>query len=172
MLMRDETSITEIPPLYACDGQIGAQVCVPITGTPARRGLHGGLNIHSGELLLLITGEWVQETPQAFLTRIRSHWRGWNIVLCEDRGAPHTADASRELAKDLHLEGRFLPLATPELNAMDHLWRQVKGRGLAHRSPPSIDASVDSACLDLLDRSHHERLHKAGGFSGNFWLTL
>jgi transposase len=172
MLLLDETIITEPPPLYACYGQIGAQVCVPITGTHARRVLHGVLNIHRGELLLLITGEWVQETHQAFLTMIRSHWRGWNIVLFEDRGSPHTADASREPAKDLHIEVRFLPIATPELNAMDHLWRHVKGRGLANRSTQSIDASADSACLYLLDMSHHERLHKAGVFSGNFWLTL
>jgi len=29
---------------------------------------------------------------------IRSHWRGWNIVLFEDRGSPHRAEASLELA--------------------------------------------------------------------------
>jgi transposase len=170
--MLDETSITETPPLYACYGRIGEQVCVPITGTHARRVLHGVLNIHSGEVLLLITEEWVQETHQAFLTMIRSHWRGWPIVLFEDRGSPHTADASRELAKDLHIEVRFLPIATPELNAMDHLWRHVKGRRLANRSTQSIDASADGACRYLLGMSRHERLRKAGVFSGNFWLTL
>jgi transposase len=172
ILMLDETIITETPPLYACYGRIGEQVCVPITGTHARRVLHGVLNIHSGELLLLITEEWVQETHQAFLTMIRSHWRGWHIVLFEDRGSPHTADASRELAKDLHIEVRFLPIATPELNAMDHLWRHVKGRRLANRSTQSIDASADGACRYLLGMSRHERLRKVGVFSGNFWLTL
>ena len=107
--MPDETIITETPPLYACYGRIGEQVCVPITGTHARRVLHGVLNIHSGELLLLITEEWVQETPQAFLAMIRSHGRGWNIVLFEDRGSPHLAETSLQLAKELHLELRFCP---------------------------------------------------------------
>jgi transposase len=170
--MLDETIITETPPLYACYGRIGEQVCVPITGTHARRVLHGVLNIRSGEILMLITEEWVQETHQIFLTMIRSHWRGWHIVLFEDRGSPHVADASRHVAKELHIELRFLPKATPELNAMDHLWRHVKGRGLANRSTQSIDASADSACRYLLDLSRHERLRKAGVLSGNFWLTL
>jgi hypothetical protein len=35
---------------------------------------------------------------------IRSHWRGWNIVLFEDRGSPHTAEASLELAFSLGIE--------------------------------------------------------------------
>jgi transposase len=64
-----------------------------------------------------------------------------------------------------------LPKATPELNAMDHLWRHVKGRGLANRPPQSIDASADRACRYLLDMSRQERLRKAGVLSDNFWLS-
>jgi hypothetical protein len=79
-------------------GRIGKQVWVPITGNRAKRIVHGVINIHSGEVVLLITQEWVQETHQYFLSMIRSHWRGWNIVLFEDRGSPHTAEASLELA--------------------------------------------------------------------------
>jgi len=169
--MLDETIITETPPLYHCYGRIGEQVCVPISGNRAKRILHGALNIRSGDVLLLITEEWVQETHQAFLTRLRSRWRGWNIVVFEDRGSPHTAEASRELANDLHIEVRFLPTATPELNAMDHLWRHVKGRGLANRPTHSIDESADSACRYVLEMSCRDRLRKAGVLSGNFWLT-
>jgi transposase len=171
ILMLDETIITETPPLYACYGHIGEQVCVPITGNHARRILHGVLNVQNGEVLLLITEEWVQETHQAFLIMIRSHWRGWNIVLFEDRGSPHTAGESLRLAGELHIKLRFLPKATPELNAMDHLWRHVKGRGLANRATQSIDESADSACRYILDMSRRERLRKAGVLSGNLWLT-
>lgn len=122
---------------------------MPLTGTHARRVLHGALNIHSGESLLLSTEAWDQETHQVFLTMIRSHWRGWHLGLFEDRGAPHIAPASRDLARHLRIELRLLPKATPELNAMDHLWRHVKGRGVANRPTQSIDESADSACRYL-----------------------
>jgi transposase len=171
ILMLDETILTETPPLYACYGRIGEQVFVPITGSHARRILHGALNIRSGEILLLITEDWVQETHQTFLAMIRSHWRGWNIVLFEDRGSPHLADESLRLAGELHIELRLLPKATPELNAMDHLWRHVKGRGLANRATHSIDASADRACQYLLAMNPCERLRKAGVLSGRFWLA-
>lgn len=169
--MLDETIITETPPLYSCYGRIGEQVCVPITGNRAKRILHGVINICSGDVLLLITEEWVQETHQAFLAMIRSHWRGWHLIVFEDRGSPHTAAATRALASKLHIELRFLPKATPELNAMDQLWRHVKGWGLANRPTRSIDDSANIACRYILQMSRHERLRKAGVLSGNFWLT-
>lgn len=169
--MLDETIITETPPLYCCYCRRGEQARVPITGNRRKRILHGALNVTSGDALLLITREWVAETHQAFLRMIRAHWRGWRIVLFEDRGTPHTADESQEAARDLGIEVRLLPRATPELNAMDHLWRQVKGRALANRPTRSIDDSADAACRYIIEMSRRERLKAAGVLSGNFWLT-
>lgn len=169
--MLDEVIITETPPLYSCYGRRGQQVIVPITGQRARRILHGAINLGSGEVVLLITHEWVAETHQAFLKMIRAHWRGWHLVVFEDRGTPHTTDDSLELADSVGIEIRLLPRATPELNAMDHLWRWVKGRGVANRPTTSIDASADQACQHLLNMSRHERRQKAGILSGDFWLT-
>lgn len=169
--MLDETIVTETPPLYSCYGRRGEQVEVPITGNRAKRILHGAINIGSGDVLLLITHEWVQETHQAFLGMIRGHWRGWNVVLFEDRGSPHTAGDSRALARELGIEVRLLPKAAPELNAMDQLWRHVKGQVLASRPTRTIDGSADDACQFLLNMSRRERLRKAGVLSGNFWLA-
>jgi transposase len=169
--MLDEIIITQTPPLYSCYGRRGQQVCVPITGDRQKRILHGVINIATGAVLLLITHEWTQETHQYFLQMIRAHWRGWHIVLFEDRGSPHTAEESRALAQALGIAVRLLPRATPELNAMDHLWRSVKGRALANRPTLSIDKSADAACKYILDMSRGERLRKAGTLSEDFWLT-
>jgi hypothetical protein len=54
VLMLDDTIITETPPLYSCYGPIGAQVRVPITGSRAKRILHGAINLKSGYVALLI----------------------------------------------------------------------------------------------------------------------
>jgi hypothetical protein len=169
--MLEETIICETPPLYSCYGRIGQQVRVPISGNRSKRILHGVLNIKSREVLFLITNEWVQETHQHFLAMIRAHWRGWHIVLFEDRGSPHTAEDSVEVAAALKMELRFLPRATPELNAMDHLWRHVKRLALADRPIRTIEASVLQACQDIFLMTPTERLRKAGVLSGNFWLT-
>jgi len=169
--MLDEVIITETPPLYSCYGRRGQSVEVPITGQRGKRILHGAINIASGDVALLITFEWTQQTHQIFLRTIRSHWRGWHILLFEDRGSPHTAAESRRVAADLNIEIRLLPRATPELNAMDHLWRWVKGRGLANQPTLAMDDSADKGCKYILDMNPRERLQKAGILSGHFWLT-
>jgi transposase len=168
--MLDETIVTETPPLYSCYGRIGAQVSVPITGNRTKRILHGAINVGTGDVLLLITWEWVQETHQAFLQMVRSHWRGWQIVLFQDRGSPHTAEDSVALAEQLGIEVRWLPKATPELNAMDQLWRRAKGQALASRPTQSVDLSADGVCAYILGLSRYERLWQAGVLSGRFWL--
>jgi hypothetical protein len=169
--MLDETIVTETPPLYGCYGRSGTQVRVPITGSRAKRILHGALNIDTGAVLLLITDVWNEQTHQHSLSMVRSHWRGWRLVVFEDRGTPHTAEDTRELAKALHIALRFLPTATPKLNAMDHLWRNVKGRALANRPTQTIDGSAYEACQHILKMSPSQRLQTAGVWSGNFWLA-
>src|SRR5437763_1863734 len=99
--MLDETIVTETPPLYNAYGHVGEQIRVPITGNRAKRILHGAINISSGDVALLITEEWVNETHQGFLRLIRSHWRGWNPVLFEDRASQHKSPESRALAEGI-----------------------------------------------------------------------
>jgi transposase len=171
LLMLDETIITETPPLYSCYGHIGEQVRVPITGNRAKRILHGAINVTSGDVMLLITEEWTKETHQAFLSMIRSHWRGWNIVLFEDRASQHTSPESRGWAERLRIEVRLLPKATPELNAMDHLWRHTKRETLGDRATLTVERSALAACQYIIDLNPRARLRQAGILSGNFWLT-
>src|SRR4029078_10630397 len=90
-LMLDETIVTETPPLYNAYGRKGEPVWVPITVNRSKRILHGTINIVSGDIALLITDVWDQVTHQTFLHMVRAHWRGWNIVLFEDRASQHTA---------------------------------------------------------------------------------
>ena len=170
LLMLDETIVTETPPLYSRYGPIGEQVRVPISGTHNKRVLHGAINIRSGDLALLITEDWTQDSHKAFLRLIRAHWRGWNLVLFEDRASQHKAARAWGLRMPEDREW-LLPKATPELNAMDHLWRHTKRVTLGSRATLSIEASALAACQYLIDLSPRERLRKAGVLSGNFWLT-
>ena len=169
--MLDETIITETPPLYSAYGHVGVQIRVPITGNRAKRILHGAINIKSGDVALLITDEWVNETHQAFLSMIRSHWRGWNIVLFEDRAGQHKSPESLAYAEQLGIEVRLLPRATPELNAMDHLWRHTKREAVGSRATETVERSALDACQYIIDLSPYDRLQQAGVLSGDFWLT-
>jgi hypothetical protein len=149
--MLDETIITETPPWYAGYGHVGEQVRVPITGNRAKRILHGTIHIHRGSVLLLITEEWTQDEQQTYLSMMRAYWRGWHIVLFEDKASQHTAPDSVAWAKHLGIEVRLLPKATPELNAMDHLGRHAQRETQGNRPPQPIDDSAMDASWYILD---------------------
>jgi transposase len=169
--MLDETIITETPPLYCCYGHIGEQVRVPITGNRSKRIPHGAINVRSGDVAPLITEGWTKETHQTFLAMIRSRWRGWNIVLFEDRASQHKSPESREYAEQLGIEVRLLPKAAPGLNAMDHRWRHTKRETVGSRATETVDRSALDACQYIIDLSPRDRLRKAGVLSGDFWLA-
>jgi hypothetical protein len=169
--MLDETIVTETPPLDSCDGHVGEQVRIPITGNRSKRILHGAIDVRTGDVSRLITQQWTQEMHPGFLSMIGSRWRGWDIVLSEDRAGQHTAPDSREWAEALGIEVRLLPVATPELNARDHLRRPTKREAPGDRETVTIDGSALAACQDIIDLSPRERLRKAGVLSGDFWLT-
>jgi transposase len=170
-LMLDETIVTAIPPLTGAYGKVGQVIEVPIEGSHTeRRVLHAALSIHTGEVLLWITEKWVKETHQEFLKQVRSHWRGWRVILFEDKGSPHTAGDSLRLAEKLRLQLRFLPTATPELNAVDQLWRRVKQEVLANRGGRTVDEAMNALARWILELSPKERLKKAGVLSPSFWL--
>lgn len=76
-----------------------------------------------------------------------------------------------ELAAALSSKLRFLPRATPALNAMDLLWRPVERLALADRPTRSSEDSAPQACQDIFLMTPPERLRNAEVLSGNFWLT-
>jgi len=156
--MLDETIVTETPPLYFVYGHKGEQVRVPITGNRRKRVLHGAINVRSGDVELLITHHWQQEEHQAFLSMIRAHWRGWQIILFEDRAAQHKAPGSLRWAERHNIEIRLLPRATPELNAMDHLWKQTKRETLGSRATQTIEQSAWAECRYILDLTPQKSL--------------
>jgi hypothetical protein len=171
VLFSDATILTETPPLRACWAKVGEQAEVPITGNRSKRVVFGALNVGTGTVCLDEAAGWNQHSFQAHLRHLRSLWRGWNIVLFVDRGSPHTAKASRALARRLGIEVRLLPTACPELNPLEGLWREIKGRVLANEPTPELGKSLRRALDHLEGTTGRQRLETAGVLSGSFWLA-
>jgi hypothetical protein len=167
----DSTIIREIPPLYSAWAPIGKQAVVPIVGGHAKRVLSGVINLVTGTCVTHVTPSFRREDFQDLLHRVRSHWRGWHIVLFVDRHGAHTAISSRRLAKVLGIELRWLPTACPELNVMDTLWRNAKAEVVANEPNPDVDETVH-AVIDYLEAlTSRDRLRKAGILSDDFWMA-
>jgi transposase len=165
----DETILTSNPPLRAQWVHKGVQSTVPIIGDHKRHILYGTMSLRGG-LILHDTPDCNQDEFQIHLRLIRSYWRGWKVVLFLDRASSHTADDSVLLAQDLGIQLRWLPVACPKLNPMDHLWRHIKRDVLANHASESLEESVFQVYEYLQSIGSAGWMRKAGLFSETFWL--
>jgi transposase len=170
ILFSDATILTETPPLRASWSLLGDPAQVPISGNRRKAALFGTINIGTGHCCIEAVDRWNGLTWRDHLRRIRHGWRGWNIVLLLDRGSPHTAQASRDLAADLGIELRWLPIACPELNPVESIWRWLKGTVLCNSQPRDFTDTIRTAVNAIHELRPRQLLIKAGILSQNFWL--
>ena len=171
MLFDDETILRWFPPLRHAWAFRGTQAVVPITGNNAKRVLFGVINPRTGHRLIFRRNRQRQEDFQAFLRYLRQHYPGRPLWLLLDMAPSHEAQRSQALAARLGIVLVWLPKQCSELNAMDHLWKELKRLIAANRQYPTIDQEAQYAERWLLDLTDQEALRKAGVLSGNFWLA-
>jgi transposase len=169
--VEDETILRLFPPLRQAWGLRGQQVRVPITGRNDRRVLFGAINVATGHRVLRRARNMRQGEVQAFLRELRSRYRAARRVwLVLDQHGSHGSASTRRLAAALGVELLFLPKQWPELNPMDHLWKEAKKDVAANRQYATIEDQAAAAEHWLLWLTPTEARRKAGMMSKNFWL--
>jgi transposase len=170
LLFEDETLLRLFPVLRRAWSWRGEQAVVPITGRNEKRVLFGTLNLRTGHRIVLRRPNMRQANFQTFLRRLRRCYPGRQIWLLLDEAPGHTAPTSQALAQALDMILVFLPKQCPELNGMDHLWREVKDDISANYQFDSIEEHADCAENYLLNLSNRQALRRAGILSKDFWL--
>jgi transposase len=170
LLIQDETILRMFPPLRMAWAPEGQQADVPITGSNARRVLFGSINIRTGHRVVARGRSMKQGEFAAFLHRLRRTYRGRKIWLILDKHSSHEAPANQKRAAEWNIERLFLPRQCPKLNAMDHLWKEVKRNVSANRQFITIDRHAHAAENWIMALTPRQALRKAGILSRNFWL--
>ena len=144
---------------------------MPVTGRNDRRVLLGAVNVATGHRVLRRARSMRLGEVHAFLRELRSRYRAaGRIWLVLDRHGSHDSPATHKLAAALRIELLFLPKQWPELNPMDHLWKEAKKNVAANHQYATIDEEADAAERWILWLSPTDARRKAGMMSKNFWL--
>jgi transposase len=170
LLFEDETMLRLFPVLRRAWSLKGEQASVAITGKNAQRVLFGSINMRTGHRLLMRYAKMNQLGFQTFLHLLRHSYSGHPIWLILDRASTHTAPKSQALAKALGIELVWLPKQCPELNAMDHFWKEVKADISANYQYVNIEKHALLAEEYALNLTKKQALKRAGILSKNFWL--
>jgi transposase len=143
---------------------------VVLSGRNARRVVFGALNLRTGRRVLLTSYRQRAVDFGEFLRELRRRYRGRPLLLLLDGDSSHTAAASQRLADKLQIELLWLPKRCPELNPMEHLWRDAKQRVCANRQYPTIDIQLERFLRYVSTLGNRAALRKAGVLSQRFWL--
>lgn len=170
VLFIDATILRLFPPLRCAWAFRGQPTEVRISGRNAKRVLFGAINPRTGHRLIVRRPSMRQEDFQAFLRHLRNRYGGRPLWLLLDRAPCHEAHKSRVLAGRLNIGFMWLPTQCPELNPVDHLWRELKRLIAANRQFGTIDAEADYARRWFLGLTARQSLRKAGILTEDFWL--
>jgi hypothetical protein len=168
VLAQDETDLLLFPPLRAGWAKRGEPAVVHLSGRNARRVIFGAMNLRTGTRLFVPRQKGKSVDFQAFLTEVRSCYRGWHVALLLDEDPCHTAKASATAAEGMTL--LWLPKRSPKLNPMDTLWGQGKDVISANKQYQPIEEQVERFLCHLRGLSNHEALYTSGVLSAHFWL--
>ncbi len=168
--MEDETILRLFPVLRRAWSRRGEQAIIPITGRNAKRVLYGVINVRTGHRIVWRGPHMRQEHFQTFLRLLHRSYPGRAIWMLLDEAPCHTAPKSEALARALGIKLIFLPKQCSELNAMDHLWRELKDDISANYQYSSIDEHAACAEDYVLELSSRQALRRAGILSKSFWL--
>lgn len=171
ILIEDETIVRLFPPLRATWAPEGSQTEVAVSGSNARRVIFAALNIQTGHRIVMRARRSRQADFQEFLSELRRRYRDCPIAILVDHASCRDASASRLLAAELGIRLIWLPIRTPELNSVDHLWREAKGKIAANRQYPTIDDAAEQVEEWLATLTPTQALTKAGLLSKNCWLA-
>jgi transposase len=170
LLFEDETVLRLFPVLRRAWGLRGEPVRIGITGRNAKRVLFGAINPRTGHRFIHRSPNMRQEHFQSFLRLLRRSYRGRPIWLLLDEAPCHIAPRSQALAAQLTIELVWLPKQCSELNAMDQLWREMKGNISANFQYSNIDEHAAFARDWIMSLTGTEAKRKAGILSKSFWL--
>lgn len=170
LLFEDETILRLFPVLRRAWSLSGEAATVGITGRNAKSVLFATINLNTGHRIVMKWPNMRQDGFKAFLRLLRRSYPERPIWLLLDRASTHTAAKSQTLAASLNITMVWLPVQCSELNAMDHLWKEVKADISANYQFSTIEEHASYAQEYIMNLSKTKALLRAGILSKNFWL--
>jgi transposase len=159
LLFGDESEVLTHPYLAHCWAKRGADLRIEAPGQAGKRALLGVLDHASGELIVITSATKRSDDfidLLGYLDRTYAPQPGQArppLVLVLDNGPIHTSKAStKALAARPWLKVEWLPRYAPELNEIEHSWRDLKRHYLAQqtfRDLDHLDNAIHAAVRDL-----------------------
>ncbi len=140
----------------------------PVVRADPRRAktcFYGSLNLHTGQVLARQTSTLNAEATAAHLEQILRTYPDVPILLLWDRAPWHSGPAVRDvLAAHPRLEILALPVAAPDLNPQEHVWKATRQAVSHNHTKPVLSDLAECFEAHLMSTTFVTSFLKHRGF--------
>lgn len=151
LMFEDEAGFGRINKPKYCWCYPGHRPSVPCHHIREYRYAYGAVEPMTGESFFLILPYSNTACMNIFLRQLSERYPKDTILLVCDGAAWHKAKAL-EIPSNIRL--LFLPPATPEMNPIEQIWKEIRKRGFRNEIFPSLADVVDRLSDTILSLSH------------------
>lgn len=142
-MFQDEAGFGRINKPKYCWCQAGHRPNVPCHHIREYRYAYGAVEPNTGDNFFLILPQSNSICMNVFLQELSASYPDDIILLVCDGAAWHK---SKTLNIPENIEIFFLPPATPEMNPIEQIWKEIRKRGFRNEVFPSLSKVIDRLC--------------------------
>ena len=151
LMFADEAGFGRINKPKYCWCFPGLRPVVPCHHIREYRYAYGAVEPVTGESFFLILPNCNTVCMNVFLRDLSVEYPDDRIVLVCDGASWHRANAL-EVPDNIRLF--FLPPATPEMNPIEQIWKEIRKRGFRNEIFRSLDKVIERLCSTICSLSH------------------
>lgn len=151
LMFQDEAGFGRINKPKYCWCFPGLRPSVPCHHIREYRYAYGAVEPLTGESFFLILPYSNTDCMNLFLRELSAAYPNDFILIVCDGAAWHNAKA---LVIPANIRLLFLPPATPEMNPIEQIWKEIRKRGFRNEIFSSLDKVVDRLCDTICSLSH------------------
>lgn len=151
LMFEDEAGFGRINKPKYCWCFQGLRPTVPCHHIREYRYAYGAVEPLTGESFFLVLPYSNTICMNLFLQKLSETYSADRILLVCDGAAWHKAKAL-EIPENIRL--LFLPPATPEMNPIEQIWKEIRKRGFRNEIFQTLDRVIDRLCDTMCSLSH------------------
>ena len=151
LMFEDESGYGRINKPKYCWCIKGFRPSVPCHHIREYRYAYGAVEPLTGESCFLVLPYCNTVCMNVFLKELSGQYPDDTILLVCDGAAWHKAKAL-EIPGNIRLI--FLPPATPEMNPIEQIWKEIRKRGFRNEIFKTLDHVIDRLCITIRSFSH------------------
>jgi len=146
LMFQDEAGFGRINKPKYCWCYSGLRPTVPCHHIREYRYAYGAVEPQTGESFFLVMPYCNTDCMNVFLSELSSLYPNDFILLVTDGASWHR---SAGLQIPANIELFFLPPATPEMNPIEQIWKEIRKRGFRNEIFQTLDKVIDRLCSTI-----------------------